>query len=48
MEIRGNPQKVSQHAGLRSLAGARRPKNRNNNGSWLLIHFGEVGSSLCR
>src|SRR5229473_1665083 len=38
----GNPQKVSQHAGLSSLASTGRPKNHNNNGSWLLVHFGKL------
>ena len=30
----GNPQKVSQHAGLSSFASARRPKNHNNDGAF--------------
>ena len=30
----GNPQKVSQHAGLSFFAGARRPKNHNNDGAF--------------
>jgi hypothetical protein len=33
----GNPQKVSQHVGLRSLASARRSKDHNNNGALLLV-----------
>jgi len=30
----GNPQKVSQHAGLSSFASAGRPKNHNNDGAF--------------
>jgi len=30
----GNPQKVSQHAGLSSFASVRRPKNHNNDGAF--------------
>ena len=30
----GNPQNVSQHAGLSSFASARRPKNHNNDGAF--------------
>src|SRR5260370_10719722 len=30
----GNPQKVSQHAGLSSFASARRPRNHNNDGTF--------------
>ena len=30
----GNPQKVSQHAGLSSFASARQPKNHNNDGTF--------------
>ena len=31
---KGSPQKVSQHAGLSFFAGARRPKNHNNDGAF--------------